>query len=795
MTKLRQAFLGLVFVAVTAALLLGAAGYAFMRRSFPQVQGDLDVAGLQARVEIRRDQWGVPHIYAQNEHDLFFAQGYVHAQDRLWQMDFNRRVAAGRLSEVLGASTLESDRFLRTIGLYRAARADLVMLSPEVIEALQAYADGVNSFVETHRDRLPIEFTLLAYQPEPWTPTDSLAWGKVMAMDLGGNWESELLAQQLAATLGEEKMRELLTFSVQEGPCVIPEEAKSYAYASQGLTKASAQVQELLGPSGVSTGSNNWVVDGTMTESGRPLLANDPHLGIQMPSIWYEVHLVGGELDVVGASFPGAPGVIIGHNQHIAWGVTNAGPDVQDLYVEKINPLDPDQYEYRGQWVDMQVLEEEIHIKGRLEPEGLIVRMTHHGPVMTPVLEAQQQVLTLRWTALEGGRLFQSVYLLDRASNWDEFRAALLHWQAPSQNFVYADREGNIGYQLPGSIPIRAHGNGLVPSPGWTGEYEWSGYIPFEELPFVYNPPTHFIVTANNKIVPDDYPYFISCEWAEPYRAQRIVDLLQADDSLTVDDMRDIQADLFSIPGAVLREHVLRAGPADWRQERAFRFVEQWSADVTRTSGAAGFSEVLLWRLMENTIGDELRRAGVETFSSTRASLLLRLLDDPNNVWFDVVGTPEVETRDGIVRLSIEETIDYWGRHYGDMPGNKDDLWAWGRVHTVTFAHPLGSVKPLNLIFNRGPVGTGGSGETVNNGGYERGDFRQRVVSSYRQIIDVGSWGNSRSQHTTGQSGQPWHRHYADMIKAWAQVEHHPMLFDQESIAAHQEALLVLNPQ
>jgi penicillin amidase len=797
MRVLRKVVLGaLVLVLVFAVVLGGGAYVVFVRNTFPRTQGTLSVAGLQGPVEVYRDKWGVPHIFAENEHDLFVAQGYVHAQDRLWQMEFNRRVGAGRLSEVLGESTLDSDRFLRTIGLYRAAQADLEVTPPEVLAVLQAYADGVNAFIATHQQSLPLEFTLLGFKPEPWTPADTVVWGKVMSMTLGGNWESELVRQQLITALGEAKVHEVLPPYPAEGPFIIPSEAKSYGRLDTSFLDDYQEVKALTGAIGTgyaALGSNNWVVDGTKTATGRPLLANDTHLDIQMPSIWYEVHLVAGALDVVGFSFPGTPGVIIGHNRDIAWGVTNAGPDTQDLYVEKINPANPNQYEFRGQWEDMTVIAEEIRVKGRSDPEQLTVRLTRHGPLMTPVISDATEQLALRWAALEGGGLFRSVYLLDRASNWDEFRTALHYWQAPSQNFVYADKDGNIGYQMPGDIPIRAKGQGLVPVPGWTGEYEWTGYIPFDELPFVYNPPTHYIVTANNKVVPDRYPYFISAEWADPSRAQRISDLLHKNDNLTVDDMRDIQADTYSIPAAKLMPYVLALGPEGWLQERAFKFLRAWDFRVDKDSGAAGIMEAIVWRTLVNTFGDELENAGISDRTwMASVSGLFNIMQQRDNPWFDDVRTPEVEDRDAILRRSVQEAMEFWSRRFGDLVGNLDSQWAWGKLHTATFDHPLGSVKPLDLIFNRGPLAARGSWCTVDAAAYAAGDFAMTAVSSQRQIVDVGAWENSRSQHTTGQSGQPFNKHYDDMIQSWEAVKHHPMLYEKDDIVANQEALLTL---
>ena len=806
MKILRRVVFGILVVMLALLLIAGGGAYLFfVRRSWPQMDGTLHVAGLQDRVEVYRDAWGVPHIFAQNEHDVFFAQGYVHAQDRLWQIEFSRRVAAGRLSEILGEETLKTDRFLRTIGLYRAAQADLAVLPSETIDVLQAYADGLNAFVETHRDRLPLEFALLGFQPEPWTPTDSLAWGKVMCLDLGDNWERELLREQLVSAFGEERVQELVPPYPSQGPLIIPPEAKSYAYADSTLLSDYQDVKATLGICGPHVGSNNWVVDGSKTASGMPLLANDTHLGIQMPSIWYEIHLSASDLDVVGMSFPGAPGVILGHNRHIAWGVTNLGPDVQDLYVEKINPNNPDQYEFKAQWEDMTVIHEEIRVKGRDAPVELRVRLTRHGPVLTPVVPEAKEQLALRWTALDGGQLFRSVHMLNHARDWDEFRHALRYWDAPSQNFVYADTQGNIGYQAPGRIPIRAKGQGLVPVPGWTGEYEWTGYIPFEELPFVYNPSTHYVVTANNQIVPDSYPYFITYEWAKPLRAQRIEQLLHATDNLTPDDFRDIQADTYSIPGARLTPYILSLEEEGWLWERATKFLREWDGHVTAESGGAGIFEVTYWRFLVNTFGDELKDAGIvkgdlmrpdpeddEWLGSPMA--LLAIVDDRDNEWFDDVRTPEVEDRDDILRRSFQEAMDFWANRFGDLIGSKSSQWAWGKIHQATFAHPMGSVKPLNLIFNRGPIPMGGSNDTVDVAGYKLGVFAQEVVPSQRHIIDLGDWTQSRSQHSTGQSGQPIHKHYADMIASWRDVELHPMWYEKDDIEANKKALLILEP-
>ncbi len=779
--------IGWLFVALLMlTLIAGSGAYLFVRRSFPVVDGTIEAAGLYRPVTVIRDRWGVPHLYAENSHDLFFAQGYVHAQDRLWRMEFSRRISRGTLSEVLGDETLDEDKFLRTVDLYGAAQKDWAALDVETRQYLEDYAKGVNAFMDSHQNRLPIEFLLLGFKPEPWTPVDSLAWGKLMCLSLGGNWETELLRARLIARLGAEKTRDLLPPYSDAGPFIIPPETRSYADLGDPILPDLAQQVPGIG-------SNNWVVDGSKTASGKPLLANDPHLDIQLPSIWYEMGLHGGDFDVVGATFPGVPAVIIGHNARIAWGVTNLGPDVQDLYLEKLNPDDPDQYEFMGQWEDMESRVEEIKVKDQ-ESVMLTVRVTRHGPLLNDAVEGLEQPTALRWTALDEMSLFISVLRINLAQDWPSFRDALRYWDAPSQNFVYADVDGNIGYQSPGKIPIRAQGDGSVPVPGWSGEYEWTGYVPFDELPYVYNPPTHLVVTANNKVVPDDYPYFLASDWSPGYRAQRITDLLtarMAAGPLTPDDFRDIQADLYLLPAEFLTPHLLQVTPENEIQERALNQVREWDNIADADSAGAAIAIVFYDQLAQAIFADELGDELYEDYGG-RLTAVRAILAEADNPWFDDLTTPAIETRQEIVQRAFVATIDY----IRDELGNRPETWAWGRLHSATFvSDPLGQsdIALLERLVNKGPFPMGGTGYTVNNTAYGEA-YEQEMVASFRQIIDLSDWNNCRSQHTTGQSGQPMHKHYADMIQAWRAVEHHPMLFDREQIEAEQEGTLVLQP-
>jgi penicillin G amidase len=792
------AVFGIVILVI--AVILAGVGMWFVRRPWTTVNGRQTVAGLSATVEVIRDEWGVPHIYADNEYDLFFAQGYVHAQDRLWQMEFNRRIASGTLSAAVGDSTLGTDIFLRTLGLRRAAARDWAEVDPDARVILEAYADGVNAYIEANRGRLPLEFMILGVDPEPWTPVDTLAWGKVMSFDLGGNYDFELLRARIIAELGEDAAGQLLPPYAPEGPVIIPPEARSYAWLRGGKFDGMEALADVLGDAGAKWGSNNWVVHGSRTATGKPLLADDMHLGLNMPSIWYENGLHGGRFDVVGYSFPGVPMIIVGHNARVAWAVTNLGPDVQDFYIEKLNDRDnPTQYEYMGEWRDLEIIPETIVVKDG-EPVTIEVLVTWHGPIMNNAIGDLKgaEPLALRWTALEGGRLFRAVTLLNMAGNWDEFRAALRYWDVPSQNFIYADVDGHIGYQSPGRIPIRAEGHqGLAPAPGWTGEYEWLGYIPFDELPSVFDPPTGYIATANNKVTPDDYPYHIAYEWAAPYRAQRITDLLAGDESVTLDDMRNIHSQVYSLPAEALQPYLLAVEPASDLEAAALELAEDW--DYCCDADCAGASIYQVWYqfMLRNTLGDELGDllSAYEGKQYIHMPMMIEMMSDPDAAWFDDVRTPAVETRDDIVARSLSDTVIWLEERFGDKPAQ----WEWGKLHTMTFIHqPLGQsgIGILERIFNSKTIAARGDSLTVNAASYQFGEsFEMTHGASQRMIVDLSNLENSRSIHTTGQSGQAFHTHREDFIDLWQNVEYHPMLFGRPAVEQNAEATLTLIPE
>jgi penicillin amidase len=792
---------------VLAGLLvvLGLVFYWLVRRAWPEVDGRLTVPGLSAPVEIVRVEPGVPHLYARNAHDLFFAQGYVHAQDRLWQMEFNRSLGGGRLAALFGEGALDIDKVMHVLGLSRAAARDWQTLSPATRAILSAYADGVNAYVATHRGRLPIEFTVLGVEPRPWAPVDSLTWGKLMALNLSLNHAFEILRSHLIAKLGEPVARRLMSPYPASAPVIVPPGVHGYAgfavprESRTGL--AALPGLAMISGTGTAWGSNGWVVAGSRTASGHPLLANDTHLGLQMPSIWYQVGLHGGGYDEVGFSFPGMPLVVIGHNQRIAWGITNLCADVQDLYIEKLDdPAHPRRYQFDNAWRDLAVRREAIAVKGKSKI-SVEIRETLHGPLVNSVIPELKgsPPVALRWPALAGTRLLDALAALNLAQDWPSFHRALADWGTPSVNFVYADVDGHIAYQSTGRIPVRAAGHqGLVPVPGWDGRSEWQGFIPYEEIPKLLDPPSGFIVTANNKVVGDDYPHFIAYDMADPYRAQRITQLLAAGHRFTRESLRAIQAETLGLPAAALRPWLLAVPPAAERERKALDEVRRWDLRYEPESVGASVYEVWYWHLVGDILGDELGPellTEYRTVGLSQVPSIVDLMARPDDPLFDDRRTPAVEHRDDIVRRSLTHAVAWLARRYGNDPAG----WTYGRVHSITFVHaPLGQsgIAPLERLFNSATFPARGTAFTVDAA---MADFVPPfpVVfgTSQRMIVDLGDLEGSNWVNSTGQNAQLFHRHREDQIPKWEAIESYPMRFGETAVKAHPEARLTLVPQ
>ncbi len=797
MRRLVLAVLVLVLLAAAAA---GAGGIYLVRRAVPHTSGTLALPGLAQPVEVIRDRWGIPHVFARSSRDLLFAQGFVHAQDRLWQMELNRRAASGRLSEIFGEPALSTDRFLRTIGLRRAAEAHLASLSPQSRANLEAYAAGVNAFITGAGRRLPIEFTILRVAPERWTPADTLVYGKLMAWVLGGDWRAEILREHLHARFGERALERLWP-DYPESPVIAPEATGTSSPAQDLPVRPGvpliprgrrAQIDPppreptiITGVRGL--GSNNWVVAADRTTTGGPLLANDPHLEGQMPSVWYLMHLTDDRHSMAGATFPGVPGIIVGHNRDIAWGVTNANPDVQDLFVERFHPNDPLRYLYKGQWLRATAVRETIKVKGRKDPVIEVVRITRNGPIISNVVRGLNAYLAIRWTALESSSIVEAVDAINRASSWEEFRQALRAWDAPSQNFVFAHRNGDIGYQMPGRIPIRTRGTGAQPSPGWTGEFDWTGSLPFDALPAVQRR-TGFIVSANNRIAPTGYPHYLGREWDPGFRARRITELLAAEGKHSTDTFKRIQTDLASIPGKAVVAALQGAKIADPALQPLFTELLEWDGVLAASSRTAAIYEAFLHSLLKEvfrgTLDDGVWSRYLRHYDAPVVALL-GVLGDPSSGWWG-------GRRDHVIEDAMRDAL----RTLEARLGRDRTQWRWGRLHQPTFVHPIGRVKMLSWIFNTTAPETGGDAFTVNNGAFDpEQPFRQALVASYRQILDPADWDRSLVIHTTGQSGAPFHRHYRDFTPLWARGEYVPLLFSRQRIDEAAAGRLTLTPQ
>ena len=773
---MKKAVLPLAAILVAAALF---AAYAVWR-TFPQESGAVRVPGHAAAIRIETDPHGVPTIRAQSIPDAMFGLGYVHAKDRLWQMEFQRRVGAGRLAEVLGEALLPADRFLRTVGFRRAAEASWKSLSPQAQGWIEAYASGINAYLSSSSAR-PIEFRLLRIAPEAWRPVDSLVWAKMMAWDLAGNAREEIRRARFAAAVGPEKAAELLPIAASEPTILADGEWRAAAAPAasadcvplSGPWRALGEAFATLDPLGFAEaegrGSNSWVVAGSRTASGRPILANDPHLGLRVPSIWYLASIEAPGYSAAGATLPGVPGVIIGHNRRIAWGLTSMEPDVQDLFREEVDPHDASRYRHRGQWKPFDVRTETIPVRGR-PAVSLTVRGSVHGPIVTGVLDGAEALggaVALCWTGLDDGdRTAEAFFAIATARDWNEFLAGARLLRAPPQNLVYADVEGHIGYTATGSIPIRPRSDGLLPVSG-TGEDDWTGMIPLDELPRVLDPARGFLVTANNRIVGDAYPHSFGLTWGEPFRARRITSLILESPVLDAERVRAMQLDRKSLQADELLPLLLDTVPRDDAARTALDLLRGWNREMSPESipasiYAAWYAE--LARMPE----DELKAV---PRGRTRGRFLVNALRTQSS-WCDDVRTPRVETCADFRAAALSRAVAFLQRTLGTDPSR----WRWDRLHHARFPHDVfDQVRLLRGVFDL-DVGQGGDSSTINVGAFSQdGAFDMTDGPSYRQVVDLADPARAQFAGTTGQSGNVFDRRYRDLLPEWRAGRTFPM--------------------
>ena len=780
--------IGLVVLGLILVVALG--GYIWFerttRKSLPQTSGEISLAGLKEDVEIIRDTYGVPHIYAKNEPDLLFALGYAMAQDRLWQMEFFRRLGHGRLSEILGEELVKVDRYFRTIaaaGMNRKIPKDLAFL-PE------SFADGVNAYLKTHSDRLALEFKLLGYKPEPWTEEDYIAILKVVNWGLSEGWRVDLTAAGVLEKVGMEKWKEAFPVWPDDAPLIVPEQWRGFSELSAPFLRATWFAERLTGFS-TSAASNNWVVSGKKSVTGKPILANDPHLGLTNPSFWWEAHMVCPTFNVSGFAIPGVPGVAVGHNLDVAWGVTNVMVDDVDFYIEKINPENPRQYWFQDHWEDMKVKEETIRVKGR-EPVKVEILLTRHGPIVTDEKGSNGKAVSAKWAFTEGLQPGQAAYLLAKAKNIQEVREALKYWELPSQNLVFADTDGNIGYWCCATIPIRSKPFGILPVPGWTKEYDWKGYVPFEERPHLINPKENFIATANNKVIGDRYPHFISHYWEPPDRITRIHQLLKAKEKLSVDDFKAMQQDIYSVLAAEMVPkmiQVLDRRFSDEEGRKAKEFLSKWDFVMDKDSVAACLYEVTFRKMMDNIfreeLGEELFRQYLKTSIFPPRALRI-MIRKGSSLWF---GKKSLED---IIATSVKQMLS----ELRESAGSDMNKWTWGKIHSLTFEHVLGKKKLLAWIFNLGPFPVGGSHLTVNMRHYPyENPYRVDLGPSERMIVDLSNIEGALHVLPTGESGNLKSPHYKDQIDFYLGGGYHRAWMDRREVEKNSEAILILKPK
>ncbi|TYS79165.1 penicillin acylase family protein [Rossellomorea aquimaris] len=738
----------------------------YIDRSLPVTSGTISLNGLSQDVEVIRDKDGVPHILAQNEKDLYMAQGYVQAQDRLFQMDLSRRQASGRLSEVVGEKAIDRDKFFRTFGLRRAAEVSFTAYPDEAKQLLEWYAVGVNAYMQeaTDEGRLPIEFTLLGYKPEKWTPIDSLTIGKYMAFDLGGHWQGQAFRYWALENLPKDKAYDLSPSYPEDAPAILSDIGEVQVDMEQSFAGA------VIPPE--FNGSNNWVVSGEKTASGKPLLADDPHLSLGTPSIWYQMHLESPQVNVSGVIFAGIPGIILGHNEQIAWGVTNTGPDVQDLYVEKQNEEDPSLFLYDEKWERATVIEEPIKVKdGDTIPYE--VTITRHGPVISEFAHQNEsgKVLSMRWTALDPSLELLAILNINKAKDWDEFEEALKDFHVPTQNFVFASEDGTIAYKANGKIPIRKKGDGLLPVPGWDPDYEWEGFIPFEELPKVINPESGFIATANNKVVTDEYPYHISHHWAQPYRYMRISEYLEAEKDLSLSDMKDLQMDQVNLHA---REMVpiliedMESGSLTAKEKEAVELLKSWNNKDDKKQAAPLVFHQWMNEISTGLFKKDIPKDMMKLFEGRQSvvdELIRKAHNGEESQWFVDRGGYQT-----FLTASLTQALDELEEAYGSSM----DEWEWGLYHRVYFEHPLsGASSVLKWFLNdRDPEPVGGSRVTVGAASYNESGIVNHGAS-WRFVIDTENMNNGYHIVGPGQAGHYKSKWYQNQMDAWKNGDYH----------------------
>jgi len=752
-----------------------------------RIEGELTLPGLHKPVEVLRDNWGVPHIYAQDTWDLFYAQGAVAAQDRLFQLDLWRRTAVGELAEVLGPEAVDRDRLARLVKFRGDMQSEWASYGPDAEEIARAFTSGINDYVDSLGDKLPIEFTLAGFKPSRWRPEDIT--GRMAGLIMVRNFQQEIARAELIDAVGFEKAAALLPttptlpWSLPQGLDVAGINRDVLALYKKGTEKIRIAAKAGDGD-GFGDGSNNWVVSGSRTESGMPILANDPHRPIQLPSLRYLVHLHAPGWNVIGAGEPALPGVAIGHNESIAWGITIVGTDQADVFVEETKSDEPTLYREGDLWREMEIVRETVHVKGA-KPVELELRYTRHGPVIYEDL-GRRRAFALKWVGSEPGSAgYLGSLWMNRAKNWDDYRRAVTGWKVPSANLVYADKAGNIGWTATALTPQRRNGFGLVPSPGASKEYDWAGYLTEAMLPREFNPERGYIGTANSNILPDGYPFFISREWAPPYRQDRVRYVLAGQTKHTIAQAQALQLDNVSLPSKTLTSLVFWIPEGDPVVGPYRKLLREWDGDLAADSAAGVIYAFWLQELLDDYYQPLVPKEQLDIVRNS--SGVQRMFDDLH------ARTGELRNAGpgGILHRTFAAAVKKAIAAQGADPAK----WRWGDLHTASFAHPLSSMGPAySQAFDRGPVPRSGDGFTANATSHGA-DFRQTAGASYRQVFDLADWDQGVVTSVPGQSGQPGSPHYDDLLPLWTSGEYFPLKFTRPAVEGVTKHRLMLQPR
>jgi len=782
--------LALVIIAIIAGLFIVSG---IKNKAIPKYEGEIIVPGVASDVTVYRDERGIPHIYAASGHDLYFAVGYVMSQERLWQMDLIRRATTGRLSEIFGKKYVQTDLFLRSLDMTTKSKMVISNEDPEVISYMQAYADGVNAFIKSAGKKLSPEFRILGYRPEPWKLEDIANIIGYMGWDLASvNLASDIFYYRLSQKLGPEKASLLIPDWKAVTSYVFP----GFKLDESLLKEAQSTILSMdnLKALGIASfsGSNNWAVSGKRTSTGKPVLSNDMHLSFGSPGIWFEMHeVIPGKLNVTGVAVPGQPFIVAGHNEKIAWGMTNLMVDDIDLFAEKINPANENQYFFNGEWRNMLVKKEVIKIKGGTQ-DTMILKFTHRGPIISGFRNVKDVSLSMRWTGYDSSDEIRAVSLLNRAGNWNDFRSALTSFRSISQNFVFADTAGNIGLNTGGGIAIRK-GNGTIIRNGETDEYDWKGYVPFNQLPYSFNPEAGYVSSANNKTVDDNYPYYISSSFILPYRINRIRQMLNEKEILNLDDFKRMILDQHSDYAALLTPFIIRLnGRKNELTPKEISVLDTLNSwDYNMGSGLVAPSVFEFFRISfaRNLLGDELGDLYNQIFGITRDYYIYRILKTGSDEFVDDITTPQKETLDDIILKSFKDCVSSLSKEYDEDPAE----WTWGSIHKIIIEHPLGSVKMLDRIFrfNSPEYSVGGSDHTVSPYSYGPG-FKVNHGASERHIFNTADWDESYTVIPTGESGVVSSEFYLSQMKYYIEGKFYKDHFSEKAVKAAAKYTLVL---